>query len=73
MNLIRLLVIVAIIWLAYRMYQNWLAKKNIAHKQQTNKPDIENMVQCSKCGIHLPEQEALKQGIQFFCCEAHKK
>ncbi len=73
MNLIRLLIIVAIIWLAYRMCQNWLASKTIAHKQQKNKPDIENMVQCSTCGVHIPEQEALKLGKQFFCCKAHKK
>lgn len=73
MNLIRLLIIVAIIWLAYRMYQNWLTSKASVHKQQKNKPDIENMVQCSTCGVHIPEQEALKQNQQFFCCEAHKK
>ncbi len=74
MNLIRLLVIVAIIWLVYRMYQNWLSnKKTSPPKQQAGTSDIENMVQCSTCGVHIPEQEALKLGKQFFCCEAHKK
>jgi len=73
MNLIRLLVIVTIIWLVYRMYQNWVTSNIIAKKKQKEKPEITNMVQCTTCGVHLPEHEALKQGQQFYCCEAHKK
>jgi len=73
MNLIRLLVIVAIIWLAYRIYQNWLASKAVMKEQHAKQSEIKNTVQCSTCGVHLPEQDALKQNSQFYCCEAHKK
>jgi len=73
MNLIRLIVIVAIIWLVYRIYQNWQASRPIASKQQPKLNEVENMVQCSNCGVHLPEQEALIQNKLFYCCKAHKK
>ena len=73
MNLIRLLVIIAIIWLVYRIYQNWLASKANLNKQHAKQSEIKNTVQCSTCGVHLPEQEALQQGEEFYCCEAHKK
>ena len=72
MNLIRLLVIVAIVWLVYRMYQNWLSSNKIARKQRARQAEIKNMVQCSRCGLHLPENEALRQGGKFYCSEAHK-
>jgi len=71
MNLIRLLVIVAIIWLVYRIYQNWQAAKPVSSKK-TKTPPIEDMVQCSKCGVHLPANEALKSGDKFYCSESHK-
>ncbi len=73
MNLIRLLVIAAIIWLCYRIYQNWLeTKSSAAHKKQHDN-SIEDMVQCAKCGVHIPQQEALKSGDKFYCSEAHKQ
>lgn len=72
MNLIRLLVIAAIIWLILRIFKNWQEKNAISKKNSTKNSQIKNMVQCSKCGVHLPEQEALKSDNQFYCCEEHK-
>lgn len=72
MNLIRLLAIAAIIWLCYRIYQNWLEAKSAAEKKH-KKDTVENMVQCDKCGVHIPQQEALRSGDKFYCSEAHKQ
>jgi len=72
MNLIRLLVIVAIVWLAYRIFQNWKVKNEQAARKIKKDAPIKNMVQCAKCGVHLPEQEALKDSGNFFCCDEHK-
>ena len=72
MNLFRILIIVAIVWISYRMYINWKTKKSLSNKQPNNKQDIKNMVQCATCGVHLPEQEAVKQSDKFYCCEAHR-
>lgn len=72
MNLIRLLIIAAIVWLTFRIYRNWQDKNKIAKKNATKDSQIKNMVQCSKCGVHLPEQEALKSNNLYYCCEEHK-
>ncbi len=33
----------------------------------------EKMVQCARCGIHLPVSEAIAgHDAQLFCCEAHR-
>jgi len=71
MNLIRLLVIVAIIWLSYRMYLNWKAKQTKNIKQRKNQTTIKNMVQCEKCGVHIPEYEAISSSGKFFCSKEH--
>lgn len=72
MNLIRFLVIAAIIWLTIRMVKNWQTKNSIAKNQAAKDSVIKNMVQCAKCGVHIPEQEALKYNGQIFCCEEHQ-
>ena len=29
------------------------------------------MVRCARCGVHVPESEALRQGDAFFCSRGH--
>ena len=72
MNLFRLLIIAAIVWLVIRIFKNW-QEKNLTAKKNTDKDStIKNMVQCSKCDVHLPEQEAIRSNNKFYCCEEHK-
>ena len=35
-------------------------------------PAQENMVACSRCGVHLPRSEALPGRGGLFCCEGHR-
>jgi len=70
MTLIRLLIIVLAIWLIYRMYMNYRMKK------QQNKPQarVGNMVACAHCGLHLPENEAIRiSSGEAYCCQDHQK
>ncbi|QEA13438.1 PP0621 family protein [Comamonas flocculans] len=30
------------------------------------------MVACARCGLHLPQADALAQDGQFYCCSAHR-
>ena len=31
----------------------------------------QTMVQCRVCKVHLPQEEALRHGANFYCCEDH--
>lgn len=33
----------------------------------------ERMVRCAHCGVHLPESDAVVDGEQHFCNEAHRR
>lgn len=53
----------------------WLAKgfrrKNMAKDAPEAAP--EQMVNCSHCGLYLPQSEAIAEGDKFFCCAEHRR
>lgn len=71
MNLIRLLVIVAIVWLAFVLFKRWLAGKNQPRSGPASRSQ-ERMVKCAYCGVHVPESQALRSGDQTFCSPEHR-
>jgi uncharacterized protein len=42
-------------------------KKNAPGKE----PEIENMVRCASCEVHLPRSEAFLVNGDFYCSKAH--
>jgi uncharacterized protein len=34
--------------------------------------DVEDMVRCETCGLHLPRNDALRSGDAYFCSDAHR-
>lgn len=71
MNLIRLLVIAAVIWLAFILFKRWLAGKTPPRPSSGDHPQ-ERMVKCAYCGVHVPESQALRSGDQTFCSPEHR-
>lgn len=35
--------------------------------------EIEQMVPCAHCGLHVPESESVKGGGRVYCSEAHRR
>lgn len=71
MGLFRLLIIIFLIWLAYYFVRRLLkASQNKATRDNPRK--LENMVQCARCGLHVPEQEAIKSHERYYCSAAHR-
>ena len=70
MGLIRLIIIVIIGWILFRLYRRW--QQRLANRQTGAGEKIDTMVKCAECGVHLPKQNALENNGQFFCCEEHK-
>jgi uncharacterized protein len=33
----------------------------------------EQMVNCSHCGLYLPQNEAIAAGDKFYCCAEHRR
>ena len=55
--------------LSNRKIQRRLRKsegKGVSKRNQKN-----NMLRCTHCGLHIPEEEAIKQGDNVFCSLKH--
>lgn len=67
---LRFILIAVAIWIAVILFRNYQAKRKI-NPPRGNKP-IKNIVPCALCGTHIPENEALQDGDEFFCSAAHR-
>ena len=47
------------------------AANNDNNKHSKDTKNIEDMVQCTTCKVHLPRSEAFLVTDNFYCCQAH--
>lgn len=72
MGLIRILLIVLLIWVAWRLLRQALLPGPGKSSNNTDSGDSPTrMVRCAQCGVHLPEQEAVHKDELFFCGKEH--
>jgi len=63
----RLLLFIAVavlIYLLIRIYRKG--------KPPKDKKNVEDMVRCAHCGVHLPKGESIQAEERFFCCAEHR-
>lgn len=73
MNLFRLIAFALLIWIAWFMLKNYLAKQRNAGKPAAGKQIAGKIVKCRHCDLHLPETDAISDGDAWFCSQAHKQ
>ena len=69
MTLIRILLIALVAWLLLRMLKNWVNKKAVTRTKSTD--ELETMVRCQHCGLHIPKNEALQSANRYYCSQEH--
>jgi uncharacterized protein len=70
MGLFRLIIILAIAYVAYRLFTAWQRSSS----QQPRKKDpeqVENVVRCHYCKLHIPETEAIEYQGRYYCSTQH--
>lgn len=71
MALIRILILGLAIWLVYRMVKNYQLRQQQKPSQRPQR--VTNMVACKHCGLHLPENEAIRvSSKEYYCCKEHQ-
>ncbi len=76
MGIIRLITVIAVIWLVwffYKRFQQGLmsAKHARAEANKKNKSFL-NVKKCAVCGVHVPESEVLEHNGRYYCSIEHK-
>ena len=64
----RILVLIAIGLLLYVIIGNLLRRSRPPSSPHT---DTEKMVKCKQCGLHILEQEAIRNGDNYYCSHEH--
>lgn len=70
----RLVFLGLIIWLVIYLVKRNMRPFNTTQpntEKTADKENIQNMVQCAACAVHLPRSEALLVNDNFYCCKAH--
>lgn len=78
MSMIRIILLVLLIWILWRLGQRWWYK-NLAKSEQDNTTNQQSklqklgtMVRCDHCTLYVPENEAVCSDKAYYCCEEHK-
>ena len=69
MGLFRLLILLAIAWLAYRLFRAW--QRSLQQPKAKSRPQVENVVRCHTCQLHIPETEAIEKNGRYYCSQQH--
>ncbi|MZR61367.1 PP0621 family protein [Alcanivorax sp. DP30] len=72
MGLIRLLIIAALIYIAWRVVKNLLSSPRQADRPAP-KQQNELMRKCAQCGVHVPDHEAFSHNGKHFCSQEHQR
>ncbi|MGE0081741.1 MAG: PP0621 family protein [Thiohalomonadaceae bacterium] len=70
MNLMRLLLLLALAWLVYKLVLRPWAD---ARRMQRHAPRQVQAVRCAHCGMHVPAQDTVQRGGHAFCCDEHSR
>ncbi len=50
----------------------WWILKTLSRSQAADrKPHTRNMLPCAHCGLHIPEDEAIRHHGKPYCCREH--
>ncbi|GMU49811.1 MAG: hypothetical protein KJZ92_06180 [Rhodocyclaceae bacterium] len=69
-KLILLLFLGLLAYLAFKGFQRHATPRR---RQEHGGRAAERMVVCARCGVHLPESEAIDGDGGRFCCEEHRR
>lgn len=74
MGLIRLIIIVALVYLAWRLVKATLAQRGgLTRTSGEDRQPGEKMLPCARCGVHVPQSEAFLHDGQAFCSQQHQR
>jgi uncharacterized protein len=74
MGLIRFLFLLLIAGAIWFMVKNYLRKQELHQRRESPGPQrVNKIVRCTQCDVHLPEEDAVRDGDDWFCTLGHKR
>ena len=73
MGFVRLLLVGLVVFFLWQLYFRFKRMREKSQQQRLKKKPTIAMVRCGKCGIHIPETEAVHSPKGLYCCEQHRR
>ena len=74
MGLIRLLVIAALVYLAWQVVKNLISQANRRESFESgNGQDAQARLKCAKCGVHVPAPAGFTQNGRHYYTPTHQR
>jgi uncharacterized protein len=68
---VRILIIAIAVWLAIQLLRRALRSSSSSKPTKPAEAQVPRMLQCVRCGVHVPEREALLRGDKVYCSQEH--
>ena len=65
--MVRVLLLIMLVWLVYIVVKRAFSAPNLDNSTQNSQKIEEKIVQCTLCGLHVPESESLIQDNKVIC------
>ncbi len=72
-QLLRLLIILAGVWLVIHFVRRALSRRRRPSVPGGGTESIARMLRCERCGIYVPESEAITFRGKVYCSETHRR
>jgi len=72
-QLLRLLIILFGLWLVIHYVRRALKARRRTRDTEPQTRGSPRMLPCARCGVHVPESQALRSGDKIYCCPEHLK
>ena len=69
MGITKILIIAALIWVAFKVYKSFKSQTEIANNKRFNK----KIIACDFCKTHVPIASAIKVNDKYYCNINHSK
>jgi len=73
MSIPKILFLLFLAWLGWRIYKGYKFFQMLKQQATQTKPLQASLCQCVHCGVHLPENEAIFDGSNVYCCVEHQR
>ena len=67
---LRYLLLILALWGLFLIIRHLIRQRRDPRNTPVNAKSVDS-VQCEHCGLHLPRNEALRQGERYYCNQAH--
>ena len=68
--LLRAIILGLLLWLVWMAWRRVTRRRGIDSRQPP--PSAQHMVRCARCGLHVPEREALQHAGRYYCSAQHQ-